>query len=780
MSPRLRIASARRAFAATWILALAFGLPATAQTLLVPGQPVQVNLPAGSFTTDLAVDVPDGIEQIRVAATGSPGVDIDLLVRHGEAFPVLGNAGVFGGVEWLTEHAHAVSVSPGHEEGVTITRQQRQPARAGRWHLALVNYGGTASTVNLLVTTVSAPPAPVPMQLVFDDQARCAQYQGTTTPWFDSTPASPVGGNSGTTLGEQRRNAFTAAMNQVRNELPGVASLRVLACWRDLGGDANSATVASAGPLYLFRDDGVSRTAAALPVFSVPTLPSTYTWYAGTAAAQLAGTELCRLASVPCSEPDIFIQFNSAIDGNVALGNRRFWYGLQPQPAQAASNVDFLTTAMHEVGHGLGFIGLANLNAGNGPIGEKFRGTYGGVREPRGHNDVYTDALSVIRNGNALEAFNGLPLADRAAALTSGPNLVWTDAEAVDSPLNTRRLQPFPFNHPPVYAPSTLAPGSTLSHLDQGFISQLMTPFVVNGLRTLGLARPMLSALGWRSGPAPLPAYAVPYGGQWYDPDRSGHGLDLHRVVGTPDTYILVLYTFDANGLPEWYLAIGRIVDGVFRPGNDANGNSLWRSRYLFGPPPGQQADTSVPGQIRIDFNQAARSPYCQDGTGRNAPLALMTFSLGSDRNLRWCLTQIAPSSARPTFDRTGHWYAGSADSGWGITMLGYGGGAEGGLFSVLYYPDAQGRPRWAGMQADQFVSGQVQPLFQVQGYCRTCPRPAGPNPVTQVGQIRIDLPTSGAPGQMRFNVTFQGDGGGSFARDPAPLVRLGDSGELP
>ena len=100
---------------------------------------------------------------------------------------------------------------------------------------------------------------------------------------------------------------------------------------------------------------------------------------------------------------------------------------------------------------------------------------------------------------------------------------VWTDAEAVDSPLNTRRLQPFPFNHPPVYAPSTLAPGSTPSHLDQGFTSQLMTPFVVNGLRTLGLARPMLSALGWRSGPAPLPAYAVPYGGQWYDPDRSGH-----------------------------------------------------------------------------------------------------------------------------------------------------------------------------------------------------------------------------------------------------------------
>src|SRR5690606_31286887 len=138
-------------------------------------------------------------------------------------------------------------------------------------------------------------------------------------------------------------------------------------------------------------------------------------------------------------------------------------------------------------------------------------------------------------------------------------------------------------------------------------------------------------------------------------------------------TYMLVFYTFDAQGDPEWYLAIGRIIDGVFRPGDDANGNSLWRTRYLPGSPPGQEPDTSVPGSIRIDFNQARRSLACNDGTGRNEPEAVMTFSLGADTDQTWCLTPIVPESERPSLDRTGHWFAGSDDAGWGVTAMSYG-----------------------------------------------------------------------------------------------------------
>src|SRR5690606_42011450 len=135
-----------------------------------------------------------------------------------------------------------------------------------------------------------------------------------------------------------------------------------------------------------------------------------------------------------------------------------------------------------------------------------------------------------------------------------------------------------------------------------------------------------LSAVGWPQAAAAAPTPTRPYGGQWFDPARNGHGIDLHRVEGLPDTYMLVFYTFDAQGDPEWYLAIGRIIDGVFRPGDGANGNSLWRTRYLPGSPPRQEPDTSVPGSISIDFYQARRSPACNEGTGRNAPESVMTF----------------------------------------------------------------------------------------------------------------------------------------------------------
>lgn len=762
---------------------LAAALPAAgqAQTLLVPGQPSQFTLSGGAFSTDLAVDVGAGIEQLRIEADAAGGSDIDVLLRYGEAFPVNGNAGVFGGVNWLLEHAHYRSVSPGGSERITVTRRQPEPVRAGRWYLSVINYSGQPATITLLATVSGTAPGAVPIAVAFDDADGCAARQATTTPWFDSTPATPLGGNPGTTLGEQRRNAFNRAVALLRDELPGVGALRIRACWRDLGGTATSATLASAGPTYIFRNDGVNGFGAGVPpelsVSSLPGLPSTYTWYSAAGAAQQTGTDLCRFASVACTEPDIFIQFNTAVDGATALGNRSFHYGYDAPTPGGGQNIDFVATAMHEIGHGLGFLGLANLNAGNGPVGEKFRASYGnGAREPVGHNDAYTDGLVVLQGGTTVAPFNRLGLEARAASLTSGFNLRWAESEAVDSPLNPRGLQAFPDNLLPVYAPAAISSGSTLSHLDQSFNTQLMTPFIIPGVRSLGLARPILSALGWRSQPAPIPAYAVPYGGQWFDPDRGGHGVDLHRVEGTADTYIMILYTFDAAGLPEWYIAIGRIVDGVFRPGNDGNGNSLWRTRYLFTSPPGQQPDASVPGQVRIDFNQAQRAPACEDDLAAGEPLALMTFSLAGDRNLKWCLRQIVAQSQRPALDRTGHWFASGTDGGWGVTTLSFGAGG-GGLFSVVYYPDAQGRPRWAAAQVEPFQSGAPVPLLQVQGYCRTCPQPPGGTSTTQVGEMRLSLDApAGSPGQIRFQVQFAGPGGGSFGRDPAPMIRLGQS----
>jgi len=620
-------------------------------------------------------------------------------------------------------------------------------------------------------TLSNTEPGPVTINTVFDDTAGCAARDATTDPWFDNTPASPIQGNNGATLGQQRRNAFLHAVSRIQQELNGVADLRIRACWKALGGDANSATLASAGPTFIVRDDGALWYDNNFPsntVWSMPFLDSRYAWYSAAGAAQLAGTEFCRYASDHCGHADIYIQFNTDIDGNTALGNRKFHYGFE---APASGGLDFVSTAMHEIGHGLGFLSLYQVSAeGDTPVGSKFLG----------YDDAFSDSVVVLRNNVPVE-LNTLPAAEVEAAMTSLLNLRWSHPEAVASPLNPWRERPAPGDMPALYAPTAISPGSSFSHISDLMPNTLMQPFNTGALRSLGLAKPMLAAVGWRdTGNTHIPASPLPYGGQWFDPARSGHGIDLHRVAGSDDTYVLVLYTFDSNGLPEWYTASGRVIDGVFRPGSDINGNSLQRVFYtnINTIPMQRELDPSVPGQVRIDFSaDATKAAACQDGTNRNGPLALMTFSLGEDRNMKWCLTQITPESDRPGTDFTGHRY-GEGDVGWGLTTMGYGHNQGAGLFSVLYFPDGNGRPRWAAAQVNSFQPGVPQPVYQIQGYCRTCPKPAN-NPATQIGTITLRLadPAS-ADGGADFDVQFNGPGSGRFTRTGAVLKLLADSGD--
>ena len=501
----------------------------------------------------------------------------------------------------------------------------------------------------------------------------------------------------------------------------------------------------------------------------MPFLDSRYTWYSSAGAAQRAGTEFCRYASDHCGEADIFIQFNTDIDGNTALGSRKFYYGYD---APTANGIDFVSTTMHEITHGLGFLGLYQLSdQGSTPIGSRLLG----------YDDVYTDAVVALRN-NVPVPINTLPPAEVHTALTSSLNLRWADAEAVVSTLNPWRERTFPANLPALHAPTELSPGSTLSHLSDLMPISLMRPFSTGGLRTLGLAAPMLAAVGWKNtATTTIPAVPLPYGGQWFDPARNGHGLDLHRVAGSEDNYVLVLYTFDAQGQPEWYTAAGRIIDGMFLPGGDGSyGNSLQRVFYsnIDTIPMQRELDPSVPGQVRIDFSaDASKAAACRDGTSRNGPLALMTFSLGEDRNMKWCLTQITPEGNRPDVDFTGHRY-GEGDVGWGLTTMGFNTSQGDGLFSILYFPDGHGQPRWAAAQVNDLQTGVAQPVYQIQGYCRTCAKPAS-NPATQIGTITLRLadPAS-ADGGADFDVQFNGTAGGRFTRNGAVLKLLADSGD--
>ena len=79
-------------------------------------------------------------------------------------------------------------------------------------------------------------------------------FDAAGTGFNDSTPATPVGGNSGTTIGQQRLNAFQHAANIWGATLPGGPTITVRASWEDLPCEANSATLGSAGSIGLVRN----------------------------------------------------------------------------------------------------------------------------------------------------------------------------------------------------------------------------------------------------------------------------------------------------------------------------------------------------------------------------------------------------------------------------------------------------------------------------------------------------------------------------------------------
>ena len=91
----------------------------------------------------------------------------------------------------------------------------------------------------------------------------------------DATPAAPVGGNTGTTLGQQRLIAFQRAADIWGATLTSTVPVRIGASFQPLSCTANSAVLGSAGADEIWRD--------------FPNAPRAITWYPSALASKLAG-----------------------------------------------------------------------------------------------------------------------------------------------------------------------------------------------------------------------------------------------------------------------------------------------------------------------------------------------------------------------------------------------------------------------------------------------------------------------------------------------------------
>ena len=152
----------------------------------------------------------------------------------------------------------------------------------------------------------------------------------------DPTPAAPVGGNTGTTLGQQRINVFLRAAAIWEAKLHPKNDILVLADFRALGPNV----LGSAGAIQVWRD------------FDGAELPNT--WYPVALANQLAGTDLA-----PCGSPLTVLCFD--IQARFAT-TYNFYMGLDNN--EGPGQQDLLVVILHELGHGLGVSNFVNLSSG--------------------------------------------------------------------------------------------------------------------------------------------------------------------------------------------------------------------------------------------------------------------------------------------------------------------------------------------------------------------------------------------------------------------------------
>src|SRR6185295_18843566 len=195
----------------------------------------------------------------------------------------------------------------------------------------------------------------------------------------DPTPAAPVGGNPGTTLGAQRLYAFTFAANIWGATLDSNVPIRIQAAFNPLA----PGVLGSAGATFVFRDFG------GVPPFPGAEFPGT--WYGSSLADKRAGTELNGTPNTP----DINAQFSS---------NFNFYRGVDNN--HGALN-DLVTVLIHEFAHGLNFQTFVNASTG---------------ANFSGFTDIY--ARHLLDSTNNLH-WDQMTQAERQAAATKYGRVVW-------------------------------------------------------------------------------------------------------------------------------------------------------------------------------------------------------------------------------------------------------------------------------------------------------------------------------------------------------------------
>ncbi len=253
----------------------------------------------------------------------------------------------------------------------------------------------------------------------------------------DPKPATPIGGNVGTTRGEQARIVFEFAANMWGAVLKSNGPIAIDAKFSPLQCDSTGVVLGSTGT------NGTGRFTVAN---GVPPGAKADIWYPGSMVNMFTGGD----ASPTQSE--MTMSFNGAL-GSTCLPDGGWYFGLDGNTPQGQNNL--LNVMLHEMGHGLGFNFRSSLTSG---------------ALSGGYDDIWTSFMYDNQVGKAWAAMTN---AERVASVKRdgtlvfrGPNVVAQAPLALGKPPVLKVTAPAAAAGDYVYAAAAFGPTPTAANFN--------------------------------------------------------------------------------------------------------------------------------------------------------------------------------------------------------------------------------------------------------------------------------------------------------------------------
>lgn len=277
---------------------------------------------------------------------------------------------------------------------------------------------------------------------------------------FNVTYVSACGGES---WPSETLSAFEYAMSIWETHLESTIPVEIEATWQAL--DAN--VLGSAGPTRIAQ---------------IPPIGEDNTWYTIAQASAMTGNDIKSTAE---TDFDIRININCDFDN--------WYFGQDANPP--VNLIDFVTVVLHEIGHGIGFIGSMNGDEDLENAGWGFENS-NGVAQPIIYDQFAEDGENMSLLNESVYPNPSSQLYDALTGSFDGIFFDGIESSIVNFGSPVRLYSPFPWN-----------PGSSYSHLDQDTFGDtdnaLMRPRLDRqfSIHTPGpVMCGMLSDMGWPLG----------------------------------------------------------------------------------------------------------------------------------------------------------------------------------------------------------------------------------------------------------------------------------------